>query len=593
MNKKERSNNQSAETARHSLAHILAYAITELYPGTKLGMGPAIENGFYYDFDFTALNISLAPEALLKIEKRMREILKQRLDFEKADISVFEAKEMFRDQPFKFELIEDLEKQGNGAVSVYKTGKFTDLCSGPHVKTTRDLVVDGFKLQRLAGAYWKGDEKNQMLTRIYGVAFNSQKELADYLEKEKEAQNRDHRKLGSQLDLFVYSDLVGKGLPMFTEKGSIIRRELENFIVAEEIKRGYKHVYTPELAKVDLYRMSGHYPYYKDTMYPVMKVDEEELILRPMSCPHHYQLYSSKPRSYRELPFRIAELAKLYRYEKSGELSGLVRVRQFCLADGHIICTKEQAVKEIGGALDLIEFAAKTLGLKKGVDYQYRLSLGDRNDEKKYAKDDASWDFAENLLRGVLKKRKASFYEAQKEAAFYGPKIDIQMKNISGKEETAFTVQYDFVGPKRFSLAYIDKDGSKQEPIVIHRSSIGCIERIMAFLIERYAGILPLWLAPIQVALIPIGKTHQKYAKELAKDLNEHSFRVLLMDENDSVGKKIREGETQKIPYLLILGDKEIKSKSVSVRRCGKGDIGTMKFKKFLKDLGLLLQEKK
>ncbi len=592
MKNTEKPSEQDIGIARHSMAHVLAYAVAELYPGVKLGFGPAIENGFYYDFDFTALNLSLAPETLLKIEKRMREILKQRLDFQKIEVAAAEAKELFKDQPFKFELIEDLEKQGHSTVSLYKTGKFTDLCSGPHVKTTRDLALDAFKLKRLAGAYWKGTETNPMLTRIYGVAFKTKIELDEYLLREAEAEKHDHRKLGQQLDLFIFSDLVGKGLPLFTEKGSIIRRELENFIVAEEIKRGYKHVYTPELAKVDLYRKSGHYPYYKDTMYPVMKVDEEELILRPMSCPHHYQLYANKPRSYRELPFRIAELAKLYRYEKSGELSGLVRVRQFCLADGHIICTKEQATKEIKGALDLIEFCTKTLGLKKGTDYRYRLSLGDRNDEKKYCKDDASWDFAENLLRSVLEKRKSAFFEAEKEAAFYGPKIDIQMKNISGREETAFTVQYDFVGPKRFSLSYIDKDGTKQEPIVIHRSSIGCIERIMAFLVEHYAGNLPLWLSPVQVAILPVGKAHQKYAKEILNSLKDDGFRTELMDSAESVGKKIREGETRKIPYLLIVGDKEVKSKSVSVRRSGKGDIGQAKLKKFLETI-LVQREKK
>ena len=583
---------QKIEVARHSLAHVLAYAMQELYPQVKLGMGPAIENGFYYDFDFSGTGTTLSDKDLPKIEKRMREVMRRKLAFSCEKVTIVAAKETFKDQPFKFEIVGDLEKD-NAEVSIYRTGKFIDLCIGPHVPSTENLPQDAFKLTKIAGAYWKGNEKNQMLTRVYGVAFATKQELDEYLAREAEAEKRDHRKLGQQMDLFVYSDLVGKGLPLFTEKGSIIRRELENFIVAEEIKRGYKHVYTPELAKVDLYRVSGHYPYYKDTMYPVMKVDEEELILRPMSCPHHYQLFSAKQRSYRELPFRIAELAKLFRYEKSGELTGLVRVRSFCLADAHIICAKDQAIKEIGQVLDLIEFCSRALGLKKGKDYRYRLSLGERNDDKKYCKDDAAWDFSENLLRGVLQKRKADFFEAPNEAAFYGPKIDIQMKNIVGKEETAFTVQYDFVGPKRFAMSYVDKDGTRQEPIVIHRSSIGAIERTIAFLIEHYAGALPLWLMPVQAAVLPIGKDHKKYAREIGQALREAGVRVELNDADESVGKKIREGELQKIPYLLVIGDKEVKSKSISVRKRSRGDLGKMKLKKFILQVIAEIQNKK
>ncbi|MBU3922922.1 threonine--tRNA ligase, partial [Patescibacteria group bacterium] len=342
----------------------------------------------------------------------------------------------------------------------------------------------------------------------------------------------------------------------------------------------YKHVYTPEIAKVDLYKKSGHYPYYKNSMYPVMKVDEEELILRPMTCPHHFQLYASRPRSYKELPLRIAELAKQYRYERSGELSGLMRVRVFCLADAHIICTKEQAAKEIYNALDLIDFIAKKLGFKKGKDYRYRLSLGDRSNTKKYYKDDKAWNFAENVLRKALKQKKAPFFEEKDEAAFYGPKIDIQIKSFSGKEDTAFTVQYDFVMPKRFDLKYIDKDGNKKETIVIHRSSIGALERVMAFLIEHHAGALPFWLSPIQINVLPISRTHRKYAKEIAEQLKD--FRVELKDQDETLGKKIREAELQKIPYVIIIGDKEIKAKSISVRDRKKGDIGSMKLDKFL-----------
>jgi len=410
-----------------------------------------------------------------------------------------------------------------------------------------------------------------MLQRIYGLLFGSKQELDEYLIRQEEIKKRDHRKIGKDLDLFVFSDLVGKGLPLFTEKGSVIRRELERFVVDEEIKRGYKHVYTPDLANIELYQTSGHYPYYKDTMYPVMKVEEEELMLRPMTCPHHFELYSSKPRSYRELPFRIAELAKQFRYEKSGELTGLIRVRSFCLADSHIICQPNQAMNEINTVLDLIEYVLVTLGLDTGDNYRYRLSLGDRKDDKKYYKDDEAWDFAEDVLRKVLTQRKANFFEAEREAAFYGPKIDIQMRNFAGKEDTAFTVQYDFVMPKRFKLTYIDKDQKEKEPIVIHRSSIGAIERTMAFLIEHYGGAFPVWLAPVQVSIIPVADRHSDYARKLEAELKGQGVRAELDDQPGTMNHKIRQAQLNKVPYMLIVGDKEQASGTVSVRyRSGK-----------------------
>lgn len=564
------------EKVRHSLSHIMASAVLELYPKAKLGIGPAIENGFYYDFQ---LSKPLEEKDLVEIEKKMKELISQKLKFEKKNVNKRTAKKLFAVQPYKLELIKDLP---GDTVSTFTTGEYVDLCKGPHIKSTKEILPNTFKLTKLAGAYWKGSEKNKMLTRIYGLAFETEKELQDYLKMMEEAEKRDHRKLGESLDLFIFSDLVGKGLPLFTEKGSAIRRELENLVVKEEIKRGYKHVYTPDLAKVDLYKKSGHYPYYKDTMYPVMKIDGEELILRPMTCPHHYQLYSARPRSYKELPFRIAELAKQFRYEKSGELTGLIRVRSFCLADAHIICQKEQAESEINNVLDLIEYMANIFGLKPIVNYRYRLSLGDRKDTKKYYKDDKAWTFAEDVLRKVLKERKAPFFEAEKEAAFYGPKIDIQMKNFAGKEDTAFTVQYDFVGPKRFDLKYINNEGKEEEAIVIHRSSIGCIERIMAFLIEHYAGAFPVWLSPVQVSIIPISEKHLEYAEKIQKQLKENEIRTELRNENETLGKKIRSAEMQKIPYLLIVGDKEIEAKSVSVRQRGKGDLGSVKLDEFI-----------
>lgn len=560
------------ETIRHSLAHILAYAVQELYPGTKFGIGPAIENGFYYDFDFPG---PISPEDLPKIEKKMKELLKQNVVFKKKIISKAAAKKLLKSQPYKLELLHRVEQP-----TIYESGKFIDLCAGPHVRSSKEISADAFGLTKIAGAYWKGSEKNKMLTRIYGVAFATKNELENYLKIQEEAEKRDHRIIGKNLDLFIFSDLVGKGLPLFTEKGSIVRRELERFVVEEEIKNGYKHVYTPELAKVELYKTSGHYPYYKDSMYPVMKIDEEELILRPMTCPHHFQLYASKPRSYRELPFRIAELAKQFRYEKSGELTGLIRVRSFCLADAHIICQKEEADNEINRVIDLIERVASTLGLEKGVNYRYRLSLGDRKDSKKYYKDDKAWQLAENALRNVLINRKSPFFEAKKEAAFYGPKIDIQMKNFAGKEDTAFTIQYDFVMPKRFKLSYVDNNGKEKEPIVIHRSSIGAVERTMAFLLEHYAGALPFWLSPVQCLIIPISDRHLQYAKKVKEQLG--SLRVEINSENETMSKKIREGEMQKIPYLVIVGDKEAASNQISVRERGRGDLGSMELSKFL-----------
>src|SRR3989344_3527137 len=519
----------------------------------------------------------------------MKELIKENQKFVGKKASKITAKKLFKSQPYKLEVIKDLPGK---TVGTYQNGKFLDLCKGGHIKNTKEIDPNSFKLTKIAGAYWKGSEKNKMLTRIYGIAFLTPKELQDYLKIQEEAEKRDHRILGEKLDLFVFSDLVGKGLPLFTEKGSTIRRILERLVVDEEIKRGYKHVYTPELAKVDLYKKSGHYPYYKESMYPVMKIDEEELILRPMTCPHHYQLYLSRPRSYKELPFRIAELAKQFRYEKSGELTGLIRVRSFCLADSHIICQKENVESEINKVLDLIEYMANIFGLKQNTDYRYRLSLGNRKDSKKYYKDDKAWNYAENILRKVLKERKASFYEAEKEAAFYGPNIDIQMKNFSGKEDTAFTVQYDFVGPKRFELHFTNSKGEKEEAVVIHRSSIGAIERIMAFLIEKYAGNFPVWLSPIQVAVIPISEKHLEYANEIAKQFHIYDVRFMMYDQNETLSKKIREAEMQKIPYLLIMGDKEIAANAVSVRQRGKGDLGQMPLSNFLEKVKKEIQPK-
>lgn len=576
---------------RHSLSHILAAAVLQKYPTTLLGIGPTTENGFYYDFLFEN---PISDADLTALEKEMKEIIKQKLDFRGETVSAAAAKKMYKNQPFKIELINELTA-ANEEMTIYRTGDiFFDLCRGGHVANTKEIPTDGFRLWKIAGAYWRGNEKNKMLTRIYGLAFLTKKELDDYLHMLEEAQKRDHRKLGKELDLFLFSPLVGKGLPLWTEKGATVRRELERFIQDEEIRRGYKHVITPDLANIELYKTSGHYPYYKDSMYAPIKIEEEEYMLRPMTCPHHFELYRAKPRSYKELPYRIAELAKLYRYEKSGELTGMMRVRSFCLADAHIICRDPaQAEAEVHNVLDLIEDSAKALGLQKDTDFWYRLSLGDRSNEKKYFKDDTAWEAAERALRNVLEKRNCKYIEMADEAAFYGPKIDIQMKNILGKDDTAFTVQYDFVMPKRFNLLYIDETGKEKEAIVVHRSSIGAIERIFALLIEHYAGAFPLWLAPVQVRVLPIGEKHEAYAQKITEELTAENIRVELDSSGETLGKRIRESELQKIPYTLVLGDKEIESESVNIRSYKEGQLGTLRISEIKEKILKEIREKK
>ena len=396
-------------------------------------------------------------------------------------------------------------------------------------------------------------------------------------------EERDHKKLGKELGLYVIDEVVGKGLPMFLPKGAAMRRELERFIIEEEIKRGYQHVLTPDIARLELYKKSGHYPHYSDSMYAPIVIDEDEFMLRPMTCPHHFQLYLTKPHSYRELPLRYAELAKLYRYEQSGELMGLQRVRNFCLADAHIICTsEEQAVEEMGRALDLIEYANSVLGLEMGKDYNYRLSLGDRNNTQKYFKDDAGWEKAEDLLRKLMLERGVKFVEAKDEAAFYGPKIDIQMKNVNGKEDTAFTVQYDLSSPRKFDLTYIGEDGKEHPCFVVHRSSIGSVERTMAFLIEKYAGAFPLWLSPVQVKILPISENHIEYARKVFEDLRDRNIRVELDDSNETLGKKIRDWKTEKAPYALVVGDKEVENKILTLESRDKGAQGNIEMSEFI-----------
>ena len=573
---------------RHSISHIAAAAIQKLFKEVKFAIGPTIENGFYYDLD---LSKRITPEDLPKIEKEMKELIKKDLKFEKKELEIKEAIELFKKlkQPYKLELIKDLEKEKNKKVTIYTVGDFIDLCKGPHIKSTKEIRFDAFKLTSLAGAYWKGNEKNKMLQRIYGVAFNTKKELNDYLKQQEEAEKRDHRKIGKELDLFCFSDLVGKGLPLLTPKGAIIRYELEKFIIEEETKRGYLHVYTPDLAKLELYKKSGHWKHYKESMYPPMNIDGEDYILRPMACPHHFMLYNSRPRSYRELPLRYAEIVKQYRKEQSGELSGLIRLMAFSLVDGHLICRPDQVEEEFKDVLKLIQYNMKVLGIK---DYWYRFSKWDPKNKEKYTNNPKAWQETEKLMKKILDGLKLKYIEEEDEAAFYGPKTDIQIRNVNNKEETLFTVQIDFDMPKKFDMTYIDKDGKKQTPIVIHRASIGCIERTMAFLIEQYAGAFPAWLSPVQAQIIPISQKFNKYGEEIKKQLNKDNIRVELNDNNETLGKKIREGELQKIPYLLIVGEKEQKANSISIRDRREGDLGPMKTDKFIEKIKKEIEEK-
>src|SRR3989338_3295604 len=546
---------------RHSCSHLLAAAVLELYPNAKPTLGPPIDDGFYYDFDFSA---PISENDLPRIEEKMNQLIKVWRGFERSEVPSDEAKQRYANNPYKRELIEEFSAQGQ-TISFYKAGDFEDLCRGGHVENP-SKELKHFKLLSVAGAYWRGSEKNKMLTRIYGTAFPTKEKLEEYLHRREEAKKRDHKKLGKELGLFVFADEVGPGLPLFTEKGTTIYRELERFVVDEEIKRGYVHVRTPDLARVKLYEISGHYPYYKDSMYPVMEVDDELLVLRPMTCPHHFILYKSKKHSYRELPLRMAEVAKLYRYEQSGELMGLLRVRSFCLADSHMFCARNQAASVVKEVIDLIDYVAKTLGLARGTDYWFRLSLGDRSKKDKYYDDPKNWEIGEATLRKVLEEIDAPFVEAENEAAFYGPKIDVQMLNVNGKEDTAFTVQYDFCLPARFALTFTNDKGEEEQPVVIHRSSIGALERTFAYLIERYAGAFPVWLSPVQVAVLPVKTDHNEPAHTFADELKKEGIRVSVDDSNETIGQKIRKASGEKIPYQLVFGDKEINSNELMVR---------------------------
>lgn len=566
------------ETLRHSLAHIMAYAVQEIYPETKFGIGPVIENGFYYDFD---LPKSISEKNLGTIEKKMKEIIKKDLPFEKKSISKTEAKKLFKNQEYKLELIQELSK-----ISIYKLGKFVDLCKGPHLKSTKQIHEDSFKLTKIAGAYWRGDEKNKMLTRIYGTAFNSKRELKNHLEKLKKAEEIDHRILGKKLNLFIIDEEIGAGLPIWTPQGTILRKLVEDYLYQELTKAGYQWITSPHIANLNLWKTSGHLGFYKENMYSPIKIDEEEYMLKPMNCPFHLKVYKSEIRSYKNLPIKLTEIGTVYRYEKSGVLHGLTRVRGFSIDDTHIFCTPEQLSKELQKTTKLAIKILKDFGFK---DLEIYLSTK----PKKYIGTDKIWKKATNSLEYALSSLKLNYEIDKGGGAFYGPKIDIKIKDNLGRPWQCTTIQVDFNLPQRFNLQYIDKNGKKKEPIMIHRALLGSVERFIGVLIENYAGAFPLWLSPTQIWIIPIGSKHKKYSQEILKELKENNLRVELRDENETISKKIRQGETLKIPYMVIIGDKEIKNKKISIRPRSEGNLGQTSLQSFIKKLKTEIEKKK
>ena len=556
----------------HTTSHIMAQAVKRLFPNAKLAIGPAIDNGFYYDFD---VENPFTDEDKAKIEEEMKKIIKEDLTIERFSLPKKEALELMKDEPYKQELINDLEE--GEEISFYKQGDFVDLCAGPHLLSTGK--IKSIKILSSSGAYWKGSEKNKMLQRIYAISFPKSSELQAYLDYLEEIKQRDHRKIGKDLNIFMTHKLVGSGLPMYLPNGATIRRILERYIQDKEIELGYDHVYTPSLANVDLYKVSGHWDHYKEDMFPAMKMDNEEMVLRPMNCPHHMLIYKNAMHSYRDLPIRIGELAHDFRYEASGSVCGLERVREMCQNDAHIFVTPEQIKPIFGEVVNLILAVYKDFGFK---DYTFRLSLRDKENKEKYFDDDEMWENAESQLREILKELNINFYEAKGEAAFYGPKLDVQIKTAIGHDITISTCQLDFLLPQRFELEYIGEDGKAHRPIVIHRAILGTFDRFISFLIEETKGAFPIWLAPVQVKLLTISDNHKEYAQKVKEKLEDKGIRVELDARSEKIGYKIREAQLQKIPYMLVIGDKEKESETVGVRSRKEGDIGAMHINEFL-----------
>lgn len=562
---------------RHSASHVLAQAVKRLYPDTKLAIGPAIANGFYYDFEFSS---PLTQDSLAAIEAEMTKIAKENLKIERFELSRAEALKLVREsnETYKEELINELDE--GEAISFYRQGEFVDLCRGPHLKYT--AKVKHFKLTSITGAYWRGSEKNKMLTRIYGTAFATADELTAHLESVEEAKRRDHNKLGRELGLFMTDENVGQGLPLIMPKGAKVMQTLIRWVEDEEEKRGYSFTRTPYMAKSNLYKISGHWDHYRDGMFLLGEegVDDGMKALRPMTCPFQYMIYKNGLKSYRDLPIRYAETSTLFRNENSGEMHGLIRVRQFTLSDGHIICTPEQVRDEFGGALELCYYLMDTLGLREDV--TYRFSKWDPNNTEKYINDPEAWERTQNLMREILDFYNIDYIEAEGEAAFYGPKLDFQIKNVHGKEDTAFTIQVDFGLSARFGMEYTAEDGSKKNPVIIHRSSLGCYERTMALLIEKYAGAFPTWLAPVQVKVMSVTDRTSPEAELTVKALKESGVRAVVDVRGEKLGYKIREAQLEKVPYMLVIGDRDKENGVVSVRSRKNGDEGSMTLSEFL-----------
>ena len=558
----------------HTTSHIMAQAVKRLFPDVKFAIGPSIDNGFYYDFD---VEKPFTDEDKANIEQEMKKIIKENIGIERFSLPKQEALELMKDQPYKQELINELPD--GEEISFYKQGDFTDLCAGPHLESTGKVKV--VKILSSSGAYWRGSEKNKMLQRIYGISFPKASELEEYMQKLEEAKLRDHRKIGKDLKLFMTHKLVGAGLPMYLPDGATIRRILERYIQDKELKLGYSHVYTPSLATTDLYKTSGHWDHYKDDMFPIMKMDNEELVLRPMNCPHHMLIYKSELRSYRDLPIKIGELAHDFRYENSGAVCGLERVRQMCQNDAHLFVRPDQIKEEVGKVIKLIfEVYMNDFGFERDR-FQFRLSLRDKNNKEKYIDNDEMWETAESQLREILKELNIEFYEAEGEAAFYGPKIDIQIKTALGHDVTIPTCQLDFALPERFELTYIGEDGNEHRPVVIHRAILGSSDRFISFLLEETKGVLPLWVAPKQVRILPITDNQHEYANKLKDELLKEGIRVEVDLRNEKTGYKIREAELSKIPYMLVVGQREVDSDSVSVRSYKEGDLGSISAEEF------------
>lgn len=570
----------------HTTSHIMAQAVKRLFPDVKFAIGPSIDDGFYYDFD---VEKPFTDEDKAKIEEEMKKIIKENIEIERFSLPKDKALELMKEQPYKVELIEELPEDEE--ISFYKQGDFTDLCAGPHLMSTGK--VKAVKILSSSGAYWRGSEKNKMLQRIYAISFPKASQLQEHLDFLEEAKQRDHRKIGKDLDIFMTHKLVGSGLPMYLPNGATIRRILERYIQDKEIQLGYAHVYTPSLANVDLYKTSGHWDHYKEDMFPVMKMDNEEMVLRPMNCPHHMLIYKNKMHSYRDLPIRIGELAHDFRYESSGSVCGLERVRQMCQNDAHLFVRPDQIKEEVGRVLTLIkEVYQKDFGFPASA-FKYRLSLRDKKNKEKYIDNDEMWETAESQLREILKELNIEFYEAEGEAAFYGPKIDIQIRTALNHDVTIPTCQLDFALPERFELEYIGEDGKAHRPVVIHRAILGSSDRFISFLLEETKGNLPVWVAPVQVKILPITDNQHDYAYEVKEKLQTKGIRVEVDDRNEKTGYKIREAQLQKIPYMLIVGEKEIEGNTVSIRSREDGDVGVKAVDEFVKEILDRIESKK